>query len=513
AQEGAQEGAQEAAQEVAQEAVQEAVQEAAQEGAQEAAQEGAQEAAQEGAQEGAQEAAQEAPQEAPQEAVQEGGQEAAKEGAQAAEGGLSAFFASLFEDRPWVFSTIGLFLIFLVVAALKLSGKGQAPAPPEGAQVTIGRSGRPIRISLEKDSLAGLFPSVWLSGASREGLAKWVSESAQEAAGVYLEALAAPGDAASRGQEAEAKLSAALRGQISAGRLLELLCGDSEPIIDPAVLSLHLSELMPTLRIPPPSFSVSPRPSAMALAAALGALAGDMLGGAAAVKLGQPLETGIMAGAALGAAAFILLALWLGLNEKVRRVALALIGGAAVLDTASQAALGPLAPIAGGGSYFKRLALYLGAGASLLLIKAKPSLERTKTRENAVLAILSWLEEAVSLAAVLVRKVAAPIGPAEKEESEELLAKIVPSVRTLLADPALRDSSALAELSRRLLNSGYEVSPKESAPTALFWDDGLRERYDTFGLVRSGQKVVVEEEPVIKDDRVIRKGLVVPEKG
>jgi hypothetical protein len=248
----------------------------------------------------------------------------------------------------------------------------------------------------------------------------------------------------------------------------------------------------------------------MAVAAALGALAGDMLGGAAAVKLGQPLETGIMAGAALGSAAFILLALWLGLNEKVRRAALALIGGAAVFDTASQAAL---APIAGGGSYFKRLALYLGAGAALLLIKARPSLERAKTRENALLAISSWLDSAVSLSAVLVRKALAPAGPALKDESEELLAKIVPAVRALLADPALAESPALAELSRRLLNCGYEVSPKESAPAPLLWEDGLRERYDTFGLARAGQKVVVEEEPVVKDGRVVRKGLVVPEKG
>jgi MFS family permease len=247
----------------------------------------------------------------------------------------------------------------------------------------------------------------------------------------------------------------------------------------------------------------------MAVAAAMGALAGDLAGGALTLRLGQPAETGIMVGSALGAAMAVLLALRLASNERVRKWALAILGGAAALDTASQAALGPVL----GGGYIKRLFFYLGAGAALILVKGRPSLERAKTRESVSAAVKAWLEAAVALGAALSRKVSGKAEGAPESGGEDVLARIVPGVKSLLADPAFSESPALAEIARRLSNHGFELGAQEPLAMSLVWEEGMRDRYDTFGLARAGQKVAVEEQPVIKDGKVVRKGMVVPERG
>jgi hypothetical protein len=188
------------------------------------------------------------------------------------------------------------------------------------------------------------------------------------------------------------------------------------------------------------------------------------------------------------------------------------VGGAAALDTAAQAALGPLALIPGRGSYFKRLAAYLAAGAALMVLKAQPVLERALAKEMVEAAAASWLEAAVPLSAALsLKPVTREALEGEEGAAAKLLASLVPLVEKLAADPAASNSPALAELARRLKNQGYELKeapngPRE--PAILIWEDDLRDRYDTFGLVRPGEAVVVEESPVIKDGAVAAKGLV-----
>jgi hypothetical protein len=61
--------------------------------------------------------------------------------------------------------------------------------------------------------------------------------------------------------------------------------------------------------------------------------------------------------------------------------------------------------------------------------------------------------------------------------------------------------------------SDHGTGPPRRAgqPRRLEWDHSLADRYEAFGLVENGQMVVIEEEPVFKEGKVIRKGQAVPE--
>lgn len=426
------------------------------------------------------------------------------------------FLISSAQKPSWIWAVAGL-LIFAVALAIGRSlGKKPVFQPPNGSVLNLGQPGRPINAAFETDLLTGLFPSVWLSGANREALAAWAEKAGREAVSAYMEAL---GEADKyEGPEplnrAAEKLGVVLRRKVFEGEWFEFL-GEGP---DKSIMRLHLNELAPPLRLPPPPLSVEPRRLAVAVAGGVGALAGNLMGAALARFSGQPLETGIMAGSVIGAAAAAALALWLSFNERARRAALLILGGVAALDTASRAALGPLAPIAGGGSFFKRLVFYAGAGAALIFIKAKPVLARGRAKENVSVAVANWLETVTVLAAVLRRKVGAPVGLSADNDDGELLVRIVPLVRTMLANPVLAESPALDELARRLANHGFDLASEPAAllsaaqPAVLVWEAGLSASYDTFGLIRAGQRVVVEEQPVIKDGRVVRKGMVALEK-
>jgi hypothetical protein len=241
-------------------------------------------------------------------------------------------------------------------------------------------------------------------------------------------------------------------------------------------------------------------------------VAGSLSGAWLFVKVGQPPAAGALAGSFLAAAGFTLAALIVSFNPKIRRALLALVGSAAAIDAASRLALGPLAP--GQGSFLKRLLVYLGAGTALRFLKAKPVLQRERAREIAARSAEAWLEAAGAVSAALIARLSSgsPGGlEAGQSRDERLLASLVPLARTLLAAPEGRGSAALAELARKLANHGYELEAAPKEAQRLAWAPELSSRYETFGLVRPGQIVVVEEEAVIKDGAVAAKGLVAPE--
>jgi hypothetical protein len=417
-------------------------------------------------------------------------------------------------------------LLALVAFRRALARRGRQAAPVgRGADLVVAAPGPAARAVLEGDTLSGMFPSKWLASADRGALERWIAESRAAAAAAYFGALGARprGRGAAPGRSdldaAESALAAAINQALAGGGLFAALGGDPAARPDPAVLRLHLDQLLPPLRLPPPPLQAEPGAAAMAASAALGALAGGWGLALVLAKAGQTPVTGLWLGSVAGAALAVLLAMRLGLSPKVRRTLLLVVGGAALADAAAQVVKGPLAavPGLGAGGFLKRLALYAGAAAALLIIKARPVLDRGLWAETVETSVTAWLESAVPLAAALSQKASARPGALSDEAaSAALLAEAVPLVKKLIAQSQGDSPPALAALARRLSNAGWDLGPAEEAaagdrePKRLAWEPAMAATYDTFGLIGAGQAVVEEEAPVVKDGLVVRKGLVAP---
>jgi len=63
---------------------------------------------------------------------------------------------------------------------------------------------------------------------------------------------------------------------------------------------------------------------------------------------------------------------------------------------------------------------------------------------------------------------------------------------------------AIEEIIQLLKNIGVEVDEKKT----FCWQPEHRERYEVFGHVEPGEHVVIERQPVVVCDKVLRKGLV-----
>jgi hypothetical protein len=290
-----------------------------------------------------------------------------------------------------------------------------------------------------------------------------------------------------------------------------------ENAVEPSLMMVHLNSLIPPLRLPPfPKTFLEPRSSAVALMSAIGAVLGDIFGGALLSYLGQPQETGILVGTAIGAAIGAIISLYLSQNDKIRKRLLILVGTAAAVDTAIQVAKGALMPgflLGGKGSFIKRLGLYLALSLALFLVKAKPGFDKGVWRQSLDSSIDAFLHAIVPLSAVLMFRLKERKETYDTVDETKLIKDIVPLIRKLKDNPLLNDEVLFSQIVQKIENAGFDMTPLASrdSPAILVWEQSLIERYNTFGYIKLGQKVIVEEEPLIKDGEVIKKGLVAPE--
>ncbi len=346
--------------------------------------------------------------------------------------------------------------------------------------------------------------------AARKTVAPLVKAAADEATGAYCGRLAGgvlPGKdelAAAR----DAAQSALKRRVFSAAWLGALAGGEPPSPEKAAALELAFDRIGPRLVVPPPEAHSELTPSRVALAAALGAVAGLMILGPLARLLLDMRDAGLLIGAPLGAG-LVVLGLWRVSESKWLQAFL--VG---TLAAATAAEVWAMVTPAGwfrwlwdrlGGRYsgLGRILLYLGLIGLLLLVRRRTRYDRAGYERVVRAAVEQWLAAASVTLAVLLPSDEHP--PADPAARERLLSELLEKVQELPAVPPESLPVAIGDLIQGLRNRGLSAE----TPAATFaWAEAMAQTYDTFGLVEPGDAVRVERPPVVLDGSVRRKGLV-----
>jgi hypothetical protein len=264
----------------------------------------------------------------------------------------------------------------------------------------------------------------------------------------------------------------------------------------------------------------------IALAAVVGTIGGGILFSAIfRLLMGNP-DLGIIIGGPLGAF-LVVMAMWkTSRSKKIRRIIQSLLGVTSLaeiwLTFSGLSGLGGLwrsllgkPAFKGFFGLFKRIFVYLGLIFLLNLAIRKPVFE---IQDHELLAreyLDIWIKSAVLKLHLLITEVK----PEEKEEpvNEKLLLKDLASYLYRLhhSAPELLPITA-SELIIHARNLGLEGLEKEpvfiSGSTqqepVITWEKSLTEKYNLVGVIEEGDKVNVEEPPVIYQGKIIQKGLV-----
>jgi hypothetical protein len=409
-----------------------------------------------------------------------------------------------------------LAIIVLIFVIILYSIFSRKPSPPSGPKEDVKIWDNPPAIgSLALSPPAEVFPSQWLAKADKAALSSWLTASQNKALAAFFEEflslksqnLVEPFDL----KKATARLALSLKNSISEPALAQAFGSDQS-----ILLSAHLAALLPPFVIPPlEPEPPMPRLSALAVTASMGAIFGDLLGGRLLTFFNQPLETGILVGSALGAGAGVLACMAIARNKRLRRILLIATGAIAAIDAGGAIAKSAILPgfLGGTGSFIKRLGIYLGFFVIVLFIKPQRANNPDKWRELLASSLRSYLNSAIAASAVLLYRLDNQSKlrlKAETVDSSDLALSLVEPITKLMAQANLADNLPFSEIVRKMENAGFKLNPyiPGQKPLELIWEAKLSDSYDTYGLIQNGQIVIVEEEPIIKDGQVVKKGLV-----
>jgi hypothetical protein len=424
------------------------------------------------------------------------------------------------EPTPLFILLAGLILVFALTALAamrnkpwdqKLSSLSDAPTESDLSQAHVTPGGQK-KISLPR----AIFPGEWFASANQEELSKWLSSTKDNALNAFS-AIIGEGKgpiAPDTFGAAQNKLWQTTREALASEALLGILCGGKElGPAETAILASHGRSLFPPLKLsPPPPPSGEPKILAIAAAGALGAMLGYILGGWLFKFRDGASETGTYFGSMAGAALAVAASLFLAQNDKFRKRLILAVGGLSLMDALSNIFLTGLGPLKPGGnsiwSFLKRQMRYAAIILVLAFIKGKAAFDRDRCLEEAGTALDNYLSLALSVLSVLMYPPKEIESPAPQED--KLLLELVPLAQKLLSRPGAQDDFLVSEIGQRLENAGFLAQPPAKAGQAFIWDEEtMKELYDTFGYIESGRQVIAEEETVMRDGKVVKKGLVV----
>ena len=276
--------------------------------------------------------------------------------------------------------------------------------------------------------------------------------------------------------------------------------------------------LNPIWVLPPPPVSQGLPAERLAIAAGVGSLLGmTLLGGLLHLALDlRPL--GMALGGVGGAAGGIYLVGKLADNRTLRVTLTALVGAAfttELLVSASALGLGALWGRLGGLGLLRRTLVY-GAVVALLAFTRGRSHYDTGAYRQAISAVIRPAVDYVALllGALSAEQAALPAAPPPGGGLDADLARAIQGLHRSDAPGLPTAVESLLLEARRLGLDGVGTPPRfvqpdpATARPRLRWEAGLAQQYRPFGLIEEGDTVIVEDEPVIVNGKLVEKGRV-----
>lgn len=274
-----------------------------------------------------------------------------------------------------------------------------------------------------------------------------------------------------------------------------------------ALFALRLQEHLPPFPASAPAVDRSAPPLRTGLAAAAGALIGMGLFSPLTALFFGSREAGFLLGAPLGAFGLSLAALRLPENRKLLRALAAILGLASLREVFAFLGSGSLLSrgwnlLRTNRGSFSRLVLFPALLAMVLLLGRRTERVDRRAWADRIEEDLSvWLEAASRVAFLLgTAETGAETAPAGGE-LPALAAKI------LALEGAPRDDLAAGvdELAGDVRNLGFGGGGEAGE---FAWNPEAADRFEVFGYAEPGDRVRVERSPLMKDGRVLRRGLV-----
>jgi len=274
-------------------------------------------------------------------------------------------------------------------------------------------------------------------------------------------------------------------------------------------VSLAFNSTIGKLKIPEPARFKELKARSVALAAVLGAILGQLiLTPVTRLALGMS-DTGLVLGPPLGAFGMVLLIWWVSKSELAIRGLQGLLG------------VGSIVELSGGGfsniwrrvrgksktkGLLGRIISILVFVSTILILQLairRPSYDQESHRKAVRSAIEQWLHEATILLAVFSKH---PPGSPETHDVLGTLGRHFYNLHRCSREHLEDGVSELIQDAQHLGFEGFEDATK--VQTAKTWSKQMGDKYETFGHIEEGDKVIIQEVPVILKGEVLSKGLV-----
>ncbi len=366
-------------------------------------------------------------------------------------------------------------------------------------------------------------PTSWFAGIDRKEIERLIDHAKTETVDLFFEKLGDRDTPSTADiQAANQAMGIALKERTESIDWIESLCGTETSLQHQEYLKAHLKELLVPPEIPDPTLvRMEVRTTVLCAVAAVGAVLGFLCGGwVARWLLGIPAESGLLFGAPIGAALGVVFVMLVANNETLRNRILLGLGVAGGIDVAFQIFKGFVPwPTGGKVSFVKRLLLYAVLALVVFVSRREKICDKKYYREEVESIVDNWLHTALAVVAVLTFKVKAikenPFNP--NLADTETLTGIVGIAKKLRRSSGENIPLVIDELVQELETHGFEIPEETEMPEysvtvtpeqLLVWDDSMKERYKTMGIIRPGDTVKVEEEPIVRDGVVEKIGLV-----
>lgn len=349
---------------------------------------------------------------------------------------------------------------------------------------------------------------------SIESILKWqkasqplISEAADISVGTYFNQLGQSDcPSADEIEAADSKTQIALKKQVLSDRWSSEISKQFSVSAEKVeLMKMSMQELWPDLKLPIPKGTEELWPYRIGFAAAVGSILGMMVLTPLTHYLLDMREAGLFVGPPAGAFVMVLATWYSARSKAIRNWLKAVLGVGAVFE---------IWQVASGGSLFsrifnrhkgkffiKRLFLYVVVFFVIHISKRRMVMDRQEHERIVTEIIEQWLAGTVTLMGCLVESQ----GSLPKKDEQELLKHISRKIMELKRVPSENLDAAVEGLFQELKNMGFEISK----PCDHFvWDNQSHLRYDVFGHVEPGDKVVIENNPVIVQGSVLQKGLV-----